>query len=203
MKLKTRMLTVAFLSLSVLFSSCDKEEVNQVPNTTLESEEVVVHILEKDQTFTVQSLDEALATIEADYKEASWSKGAINKIKLLQEELEYSKTLDLTRADVEEEYTEHLKDKYSANTEYSKATSGILWDGNLTGFLSVTTVPFNLTSSKRNRASSWQCIVPGSVILCDKTWFRGKKVILVGIPPFRVLLGGGIYNFDNRTDSFF
>ncbi len=204
MKTKHRILAVAFLSLSTLFTSCNKDEIDETPVLEVESEEVVIHILETDETFTVRSLEEAQALIEGEHKDASWSKGAVNKIKLLQEELEYSNSLDLTKPAVEEEYTAHLEAKYKANTEYSKATSGILWDGNLTGFLSVTTVPFNLTSSKRNRASSWQCILPGSVILCDKTWFRGKKIIVVGIPPFRVLLGGGgVYHFDNRTDSFF
>jgi hypothetical protein len=203
MKTKHRILTVACLSLAMLFTSCNKDEIDETPVLEAEPEEVVIHILETDETFTMKSLEEALFFIETEHKDAAWSKGATNKIKLLQEELEYSESLDLTRAAVEEEYTAHLEEKYSANIEYSKATSGILWDGDLTGFLSLTTVPLNLKSSKRNRASSWQCILPGTVILCDDTWFRGKKVIVVGFPPFRVLLGGAYYNFDNRTDSFF
>lgn len=207
MKTKHRVFTTALLLLSILFTSCNKEDITQTTEleAEVESEEVVIHILETDQTFTVQSLEEALSTLEADYKDASWSKGAVNKIKLLQEELKYSETLDLTNPNVEVEYTKHLEEKYEANTDYSRGTGGILWDDDLTGFLAVTTkIPSNLSSSKRNRASSWQCIVPGTVILCDKKWFKGKKVIVVGVPPFRVLLGGGgVYHFDNRTDSFF
>ncbi len=60
-------------------------------------------------------------------------------------------------------------------------------------------MPWNLASFKRNRASSWVGIIPTLAVLCDKTWFRGSKVVVVGEGQINLADIG----FNNRTESFY
>jgi len=207
--MKVKKLVVTLAVATFLLNSCSKDESmdtdylinSELYNLDQENEKIIIHILETNEIVQVNSIDDAKYFIENQYSDKEWANSTIEKIQLLKDELNYSKNLNLEDPSVEEKYAKHIKSKYN-NSKIS--TSGILWDNSsLTGFLSVTTIPFNLNSSKVNRASAWQCITPGTVILCDKKWFRGKKVIVVGLPILSVQLGGGYYNFDNRTDSFF
>lgn len=194
---------IVFLLLLIVVASCSVEE--NTFDSIIEEETVTLHIMGSNEVYKTSSLEEALLIIETEFTEQEWAKGAQAKIRLLQDELNYSKTLNLEDAGVEEEYSTYVKEKYGPkNDAYQKATTGILWDSSsLTGFLAITTTPVNLRPSKRDKASAWQAISPGTVILCDKTWFRGNKAILVGVPPFYIQLGSGLYKFDNKTDSFF
>ncbi|PHS08579.1 MAG: hypothetical protein COA88_06340 [Kordia sp.] len=207
--MKIKKLIVTLSVATILLSSCSNDEsIDTLPliNSELsspnqENEKITIHIVETDDIVEVNSIEEAVYFIENKYSDKVWANSTLEKIQLLKNELDYSKNLNLEDPTIEEEYAKHIKSKYSKS---KISTSGILWDNSsLTGFLSVTTVPFNLKSSKVNRASAWQCITPGAVILCDKKWFRGKKVIVVGLPILSVQLGGAYYNFDNQTDSFF
>lgn len=55
-----------------------------------------------------------------------------------------------------------------------------------------------------NDRGSSVAIIMGGIALCDKTWFRGKKVFILGAPGITVSdLGSITFNFDNTASSAF
>lgn len=80
---------------------------------------------------------------------------------------------------------------------------GALWDGTNCGnpLLNITDFPApSISSSKRDRASSWCPIGPGSLTVFDNTWYRGDSAFRVGLVSTWNFFESG---FDNRIGSFF
>lgn len=50
-----------------------------------------------------------------------------------------------------------------------------------------------------NQASSF--LVGGVNVICDRKWFKGAKVWLIGVPAYYDNLNSEWYNFDNRAES--
>ncbi|MFC5045933.1 hypothetical protein ACFSTE_20440 [Aquimarina hainanensis] len=194
-------LLLVLLSFTTLLS-CTKEALPAEEVNITEEESITLYLADVDETITVKSLDEVKVIIAKRYDQNNKAvKNAIGKINLFQKEMKYASTLDLTDPDVEKKYSQQIQQKYSNHKVYNKSTNGILWDGHATGFLSVTTIPLNLKASKRNKASSWSPISPGTVVLCDKKWFKGSKFVLFSIIPGPTAV---VHTpFDNKADSFF
>lgn len=190
------------LALLSFFTNCQVNDDNKEV-TKNENEKINLFLVDKNQSISVKSLDEVKQIISSNYgTENEIVQHSIAKIEMLQEELNYSKNLSLDDKDVADKYQEHLENKFGkANSEYKKSTNGILWDGEATDFLSVTTIPLNLSSSKVNRASSWSALGAGIVTLCDKKWFKGDKYVLFSVLPGPTPVIPS--DFNDRTDSFF
>lgn len=190
------------LALASFFTNCQVNDDNK-DVTTKESEKITLYLVDQNQSITVRDLDEVKQIISTKYgNENEVVQQSIAKIEMLQEELNYSKNLFLDDKEVADKYQKRLENKFGkSNSEYKKATNGILWGGNATDFLSVTTIPLNLSSSKVNKASSWSALSGGIVTLCDKKWFQGDKYVLFSVIPGPTPVVPS--DFDNRTDSFF
>jgi len=198
-----------FCALLLFLTSCNKESI--IPSEVIEEAEAPVinnaelslYIAETGELITVNSMDEIKDLIQSKYSHLEYAQAGMEKLDIFQEELAYSKTLDLENPEVAEQYTLDVNQRYSAiasETAAERGTGiGLLYDGQATGFLAPTNIPRNLNSSKRNRASSW-IGVAGFYVLCDRTWWRGQKVIVVGLASLIDLRDLG---FDNRTESFF
>lgn len=205
---KTIFMTLGMIcSLLLFLTSCSKEAVlesdviveAEAPVST--DEKISLYVAETGDYITVNSMDEIKDLIQTKYSHLDYAEASIERLDAYEEELAYSETLDLEDPEVAQKYALDLSQRYGVTGSETAATrgTGILFDGQGTGFLSVTTVPLNLRSSKRNRASSWTAIA-GVTVLCDRTWWRGTKVVVLGIASLVDLRPLG---FDNRTDSFF
>jgi hypothetical protein len=186
-----------------LTASCTKEsivkEVEPKPNSNSE-EQITLYLADTDEVIHLNSMDDLKdVLLLPKYSQMKNAKENMARFEAFQKELSYSKTLDLEDEAVTKAYEEYLWQEYG--TADSRLVEGILYDGQGTGFLSVTTtVPLNLKSSKRNRASSWQPII-GFNVLCERTWWRGRKVVVLGaVGP---LINLADLDFNNETDSYF
>lgn len=94
-----------------------------------------------------------------------------------------------------------FSDKLSANLEVPYSGNGTLFkDNNLSGYIGPTLVPVPaMTRKTRNTASSILYVGAAPTVLCDKTWWRGKKVTIAGVLSRNL----SDFGFDNRTESFF
>lgn len=166
-------------------------------------DKITLFLADKNQSIQVTDLDEVKQILALKYgNDNPVVQKSLSKIEMLQKELEFTKNLDLNNNAVAEKYQTRLYNKFGqSDSEYKKSTNGILWDGIASGFLSVTTIPLNLSSSKINKASSWSAISPGLVTLCDYKWFKGEKFVVFSIIPGPTPVIPSY--FDNRTDSFF
>jgi len=144
----------------------------------------------------VESIEDIKFLLETKYSYLDKTEEAIDKLTKFEQELNYSKSLNLDDTQVEQKYIEYLNDTYAL---HERSGNGILYDGLGSGFLSFTNAPWNLKSSKRNRASSWTGIISGPVVLCDRTWWRGRKVVVFGIGQINL----ANLDFNNMTDSYF
>lgn len=193
---------IFMLTLLSFFTNC---EVNNDEKKALnkESERIDLFLVDQKQSIQVRDLEEVKRILVSKYgDENEVVKESIAKIEMLQVELEYTKNLDLENEKVALAYQERLDAIFGKpSSEHKKATSGILWENNGSGFLSITSIPLNLSSSKVNKASSWSAISPGIVTLCDKKWFKGQKFVVFSIFPGPTPVIPT--SFDNKTDSFF
>ena len=191
---------LSILIVSILTLGCSND--NSLESYPEEVANVTIHFVDSEREIQAKDLDEAKKIIFEEYKnQKEFASKTVAKITNLQKEIAYSKQFDLSNKKQEQEYAKQLEVKYSNKKSNQKATNGILWNYHGSGFLSITTVPLNLKASKRDTASSFTFLSPGTVILCDKKWFRGSKKILISPLPGPTPLG--LAAFDNKTDSFF
>ncbi len=183
--------------------SFDKESGNTSNQKDPNGGLITLDFSDTKQPIVVNSLEEAYKYITMNLDTGDLeTKYVLQKIIRLEKELEYSKNLDLDDPQVATRYEKDFyarlgKDRYLR----TESALGSLFDGIASGFLSITIVPLNLTSSKRNKASSVSRVFPlTSVILCDKTWFRGDKYIAWRVLPGTIIIPS---SFNNKTDSFF
>lgn len=193
---------ILILALSTFFTNCDIND-DKRQGLSKEIERIDLFLVDKNESIQVRDLEEVKQLLVSKYgADNQVVKESVSRIQMLQEELEYTNNLDLDNEDVARKYQERLDAKFGKPTsEHKKSANGILWDNNQSGFLSVTTIPLNLSSSKVNKASSWSAITPGIVTLCDKKWFRGNKFVVFSIFPGPTPVIPS--SFDNKTDSFF
>lgn len=163
-----------FCVFTMLLTSCS-EEIIQTPQVIAEEKSpstdaapLSLYVVETDELITVNSIDEIKDIIQTKYSHLDYAQASIDKLNAYQEEAAYAESLDLDDPAVELEYSNSLKEKYG-EVATERAGNGILYDGQASGFLSFTNVPWNLKKSKRDRASSWVGII-GTTVLCEKTW---------------------------------
>lgn len=58
-----------------------------------------------------------------------------------------------------------------------------------------------VTYGKYNKKASSYLIILGGAVLCDKTWWRGKKIWLLGLPGTWNNLNNPPFYFDDRAQS--
>lgn len=164
-----------------------------------ESEESMILVMaETGETIEVANMEELRHLFQTEYQDLEGAAEAVEKTYAFEFEYQYAQTLDLDNPDVVEEYLLYLERTYGDEAG-GRSGNGILYDGQGSGFLSFTNIPWNLRRNKRNRASSWVGIVSGLVFLCDWNWWSGQKVVVFGIGQINL----GNLNFNNRTNSFF
>jgi len=189
------------LALAILstFMSCQKNVDTSNEIAPLEDKDVTYfHHEETDEMLEFTSLTDLHDFIEANYSEHPDVDQILQKILVFKSELEYSQTLNLDDPLVAELYQARLDKRYGNND--NKTTLGVLEESNGT-YLHGTAVPRNMRNNRRNRADVWECILPGSIFLCDRTWFRSPRLFKIGLPGWDYNLANN--GFANRVESFF
>ena len=188
------------------FSSCEKEvNGNFDPSTQLRSEEgdilnasmTYIHnglegklgssIIESEFLSVIYNYNGANYVFDNDALLRQWTYGADDRTNI-------RNTLDTMV------YYQSFENKPNGDSEVSASLipKGWLFRNKNQGG---TTWPFrgHTYGSRNNTASSYAIILAESV-LCDRTWWRGRKVWIFAIPGYKGNLDVP-YNFDDRAES--
>lgn len=182
-----------YAAILIAFSSCVNETL--APERQLDDDDSVSFFDPQTQELIhLENLDELKSVLKDKYAKHEKLDDFIKEVDAFQYELNYSRTLDLTDPQVAEEYESYLQDTYAPK---QKIVPGQLRDNG--NFLMATAFPRNLPTDRRNRADSFQAFAVGGNFFCDRTWFRGPRIYILGFIGIEYDFAN--FNFVDRTES--
>lgn len=200
---------IAFVGCLTMLS-CEQEDLAIESNKSLENEITDVsskntinyYDQQKGENIVFQSADEVVKYFEG----TEYSAIVSAKMKVLVQERSYIEEHKLYDLPEDHElvvnYLKRFASENGSSPAVENAIGGRLYDGSFsTGAkLSSTSTPVpSMRRSYRNRASSVKGgIQGGSVLLFDRTWYRGSSEFML-IAPF---INSNINNLNNRSESF-
>lgn len=189
-------LTIVFIAV-LLFGSCSKGELIE-KDSRLEKDKASIMLINaetgKEQAFSSEA--EMLKSVEGE----SFYSDLKKKVDFIDVESRYIEMNELISKDENDPEVKEYLSKYENNLK--SLAHGILYTGfDRTGEPLAYTFAANpsMKKSNRNKASSWVCITGGTIVLCDRTWFRTPRKYIVSSPGYT----WNLYDFDNKTESFF
>jgi hypothetical protein len=180
---------------AILTTQCDEQNLVK---TDVQNETISLFNSATNQNFTYSSYEDLLQAIKSE----TYYDDVKQKLDLLQKELDYIEANKLYELPEKSEKVENYIDRLNGNLQTGKtmAVGGDLFDWfDANGSRLGSTFLANPSMSNKNRASSYRGIGVGTVVLCDKTFFRGSKKVILSATGVTVNLD----DFDNRAESYF
>lgn len=195
---------IVFTITSILVSCNEKNELNDLPVNLAENEEFTVS---SDTIFfssdDINKMYFNYNDLLNDIKDKPYYENVLNKINGFNSELKYIEKNKLYLLEEDNEFVKSYCKKFDNKLKSTDAAIGALYhDNDMKGGIVAYTGVSNPRYRKKNRnkASSWQGLPTFfTVVLCDKTWFRGsKKIIVANNSQVKNLT-----DFNDRTESHY